>query len=152
MIELPVNEIPASAHGGAFGPEGLIDGDKRFGGWLSGADGWQNAWLSFGWSEPVPVRAVEIVNGFVEKSGRRNSFYRHLRAAEIVLTFDGTITRTIRLDDINGPVIFSVGLGAPAVDVELNIRGVHRGGPTPRSRIKPLEVVGFRQVTWLAKA
>ena len=150
-----VAEVAASSFykSDAFGPANLIDGDRAFGGWITAAGHCEGAWISFRFTAPALITSVEICNGFIEKEAAetRDDYYFHKRAKDITLSFgpNGPAPLDVTLNDGKEPQVIDLKIDTPVREARLTIRSTYDTGPD--TTIKPFDVVGLRQVTWLMR-
>ncbi|MEQ8196106.1 MAG: hypothetical protein RIB59_16615 [Rhodospirillales bacterium] len=151
----PVSDVTASSFykSDAFGPANLIDGGKDFGGWITDAGKCGGAWVAFRFAEPVLLGSVEICNGFIEEEAAktRDDYYFHKRAREITISFGAAGPSSIEatLEDSKEPQTIPLNPAAPVTEARISIRSVYDA--SPGGTIKPFDVLGLRQVTWLMR-
>ena len=151
MRKIEIATVQVSTQFKNFGPESLLDGDKKFGGWISAVGDWQNSWIEFHFVTPSRVRAVEICNGFVEEfvNRTREDYYFHLRVEKLLVSFSpGYGSAGLHVKDDVEPQVFEIESVQNSISVRITILSVFR--ETPLSNVKPFDVVGLRHVEWYA--
>jgi len=147
-----VHKVESSSHyqSQKYGKDGLdarnvIQNHPRFGGWLSGLNEWEHAWLQFEFTQPAILKHLVIENGYVDPTRSGDDYFRHLRVRDIrVSTAEEHLMLT--LADSRPPQSFSLPFETPCQMVRLEVCSVYSDSPDELH--PPHEVVGLRHVAW----